>query len=138
MPQKTPLSIFFLGKGRESLRLQTLLKKLSRSALSALPPARKNIFDSDTVWTMHAKIDQNKFTFSQISHLSSNRRVRNLTFYFQFTNPAREFTHRMKFEYPERHEFRKHHVSSLLEPEKCQKFYPERHEFRQHHNSSLP
>ena len=23
-------------------------------------------------------------------------------------------------------------------PEKCQKSYPERHEFREHHNSSLP
>ena len=43
MPQKTLLSIFSLGKGRESLRLQTLLKKLSKSALSALPHTRKNI-----------------------------------------------------------------------------------------------
>ena len=42
MPQKTPLSIFFLGKGRESLCLQTLHKKLSKSALSALPQARKS------------------------------------------------------------------------------------------------
>ena len=37
MPQKTLLSIFSLGKGRESLCLQTLHKKLSKSALSALP-----------------------------------------------------------------------------------------------------
>ena len=113
MPQNTPLSIFSLGKGRESLRLQTLLKKLSKSVLSALPPARKNIFDSDTVWTTHAKIDQNKFTFPQILHLSSNRRVHNLTLYFEFTTPARELTHRTKFKYPERHEFWQHHVSSL-------------------------
>ena len=35
----------------------------------------------------------------QISHLSSNRRVQNLAFYFQFTNPARKLTHRMKFEH---------------------------------------
>ena len=35
---KTLLSIFSLGKGRESLRLQTL-HKLSKSALSALPLA---------------------------------------------------------------------------------------------------
>ena len=34
---KTPLSIFSLGKGRESLHLQTLHKKLSTSVLSALP-----------------------------------------------------------------------------------------------------
>ena len=113
MPQKTPLSIFSLGKGRESLRLQTLHKKLSKSALSALPPAHKKHSDSDNVWTMHAKIDQNKFTFPQILHLSSNRRVCNLTLYFQFTTPARELTHRMKFKYPERHEFWEHHVSSL-------------------------
>ena len=53
---KTLLSIFSLGKGRESLRLQTLHKKLS--ALSALPPARKKHSDSDNVWMTHAKIDQ--------------------------------------------------------------------------------
>ena len=51
------------------------------------------------MWMTHAKIAQNKFTFPQISHLSSNRRVRNLAFYFQFTNPARKLTHRMKFEH---------------------------------------
>ena len=37
----TLLSIFSLGKGRESLCLKTLHKKLSKSVLSALPPARK-------------------------------------------------------------------------------------------------
>ena len=41
MPQKTLLSIFSLGKGRESLCLKTLHKKLSKSAVSALPPACK-------------------------------------------------------------------------------------------------
>ena len=115
MPQKTPLSIFSLGKGRESLCLQTLHKKLSKSVLSALPPSMQKHSDSETVWMMHAKIDQNKFTFPQISHLSSNRRVCNLPLYFQFTTPARELTHRMKFIHPERHEFRKRHVSSLTE-----------------------
>ena len=122
MPQKTLLSIFSLGKGRESLRLQTLHKKLS--ALSALPPARKKHSDSDTVWTTHAKIDQNKFTFPQILHLSSNRRVRNLTLYFQFTTPARELTHRTKFVHPERHEFWKCHVSSLPEARETPKILP--------------
>ena len=68
--------------------------------------------DSDNVWMTHTKIDQNKFTFLQILHLSSNRRVCNLTFYFQFTTPARKLTHRMKFEHAERHEFQKRHVSS--------------------------
>ena len=41
MPQD-PTIYLSLGKGRESLRLQTLHKKLSKSALSALPPACKS------------------------------------------------------------------------------------------------
>ena len=58
MPQKPRYLFFFLGKGRESLCLQTL-HKLSKSAFSALPPARKKHSDSDTVWMTHAKINQN-------------------------------------------------------------------------------
>ena len=94
----TPLSIFSLGKGRESLCLKTLHKKLSKRALSALFPACKHS-NSDNVWMMHTKISQNKSTFPQMLHLSSNRRVCNLAFYFQFTTPARKLTHRMKFEH---------------------------------------
>ena len=41
MPQD-PAIYLSLGKGSESLRLQTLHKKLSKSALSALPPACKS------------------------------------------------------------------------------------------------
>ena len=41
MPQD-PAIYLSLKKGRESLRLQTLHKKLSKSALSALPPAHKS------------------------------------------------------------------------------------------------
>ena len=124
MPQKTLLSIFSLGKGRESLRLQTLHKKLSKSALSALPPSMQKHSDSDNVWTTHTKIYQNKFTFLQILHLSSNRRVRNLTLYFQFTTLARELTHTMKFIHPERHEFWKRHVSLLPEAREMRKILP--------------
>ena len=94
--------------------------------------------DSDNVWTTHAKIDQNKFTFPQILHLSSNRRVRNLTFYFQFTTPARKLTHRMKFEHAERHEFRKHHNFLLPWAREMPKSYPERHEFWKRHVSLPP
>ena len=44
MPQKKPPAIYLFFWEREGiLRLQSLLKKLSKSALSALPPARKNI-----------------------------------------------------------------------------------------------
>ena len=115
MPQKTLLSIFSLGKGGNPYISNFIKTKLS--ALSALPSSTQNIFDSDTVWTthtkIHAKIVQKNSFFLQILHLSSNRRVRNWTLYFQFTILARELTHRMKFEYPERHKFQRHHVSSL-------------------------
>ena len=134
----TPLSIFSLGKGRESLHLKTLHRKLSKSALSALFPARKHS-NSDNVWTTHAKIAQNKSTFPQILHLSSNRRVRNLAFYFQFTTPARKLTHRMKFEHvwmQKDTNFRNTIILRYLRPEKRQKSYPERHEFWKHHDSS--
>ena len=80
------------------------------------PPQHANHSDSDTVWTTHTKfnqIDHIYFTLPQLSHLSSNRRVGNLQLYFQFTTPARELTHRMKFVRPKRHEFWQHHISSL-------------------------
>ena len=97
---KTPLCIFSLGKGRESLCLQTLHKKLSTSVLSALPPSTQIIL-IQTLCGRHTpkltKIDQMQFTLPQLLHLSSNRRVRNLQLYFQFTTPARELTHRTKF-----------------------------------------
>ena len=79
--------------------------------------------DLDNVWTTHAKIDQNKFTFPQISHLSSNRRVCNLTFYFQFTTPARKLTHRTKFEHvwtQKDTKFRNTIILHHFRSEKCQ------------------
>ena len=118
--------LFFLGKGRESLHLQTL-HKLSKSAFSALPPATKNILIQTLCGQRMpklTKIDQIKFTLPQLSHLSSNRRVRNLPLYFQLTTPAREVTHRTKFVHPERHEFWKHHVSSLPEAREMPKILP--------------
>ena len=91
------------------------------------PPACKNIL-IQTLCGRHTpkltKIDQNKFTLSQLSHLSSNRSVHNLPLYFQFTTLARELTHRMKFIHPERHEFWKCHVSSLPEAREMPKILP--------------
>ena len=79
---KTPLSIFFLGNGRKSLRLQTLL-----SQVRFLPCPQHALCGRHT--PKLTKIDQIQFTLPQLSHLSSNRRVCNLQLYFQFTTPAR-------------------------------------------------
>ena len=119
--------------------------------------------DSDNVWMMHAKIAQNKFTFLQILHLSSNRRVHNLAFYFQFTTSARKLTHRMKFEHVwitrnlETPQFfatlgqrnaknptqkDKNFGNAMILPrfrrEKRQNPTQKRHKFQEHHNSSPP
>ena len=111
---------------------------------------------------IHTKLTQ-KIHFLQILHLSSNRRVCNLTLYFQFTTPARELTHRMKLEYPGSRNFGQPMFLHYLEPEKHQKstqktaqildtpcFFAtlsqrnaknlprKQHEFWTRHNSSLP
>ena len=59
MPQKPRYLSFLLGKGGNPYVSKTLHKKLSKSALSALPPSTQKDSDSDTVLTMHAKIYQN-------------------------------------------------------------------------------
>ena len=84
------------------------------------------------------KLTKISFTFPQILHLSSNRRVRNLTFYFQFITPARKLTHRMKFEHAERHKFQKYHNSLLPWARETPKSYPERQKFWKYQNSLLP
>ena len=112
---KNPAIYLFLEKGRESFISNFL--RLKTSALSALPSSTQNIFQIQALCGRRTPKFTRKLTknssFLQILHLSSNRRVRNLTLYFQFTTPARELTHRMKFKYPGRHEFWTHHVSSL-------------------------
>ena len=79
------------------------IKKLSTSVLSALPPSMQIILIQTLCGQRMpklTKIDQMQFTLPQLLRLSSNRRVRNLQLYFQFTTPARELTHRMKFIQP--------------------------------------
>ena len=81
------------------------------------------------------------YIFPRISHLSSNRRERNLALYFQFTTPARKLTHNTKFErfwMQKDTNFGNTMILRHFGPEKRQKLDPERHEFWEPHNSSLP
>ena len=58
MPQKPCYLSFLLGKGGNPYVSRTLHKKLSK--VRFLPcPQHTNHSDSDTVWTMHAKINKN-------------------------------------------------------------------------------
>ena len=83
----TLLSIFSLGKGRESLHLKPYIKLIT-SALSDLPPACN---DLDKVSTTHLKIDQNMYIFfKQILHLFSNRREQNSAHLFPVYDPSKK------------------------------------------------
>ena len=56
--KKNPtIYLFSLGKGGNPY-ISKLYLKTKLSALSALPSNTLNIFDSNTVWMTHAKIDQ--------------------------------------------------------------------------------
>ena len=110
----TPLSIFSLGKGRESLRLKTLHKKLITSALSDLPLAQN---DLDKASMTHVKIAQNMYIFPRILHLSSNRRERNLAHLFLVYDPSKKA-------HPQ------HKIQAFLDAE--------RHKFWEHHNHLSP
>ena len=91
----TLLSIFSLGKGRESLHLKPYIKLIT-SALSDLPPACN---DLDKASTTHLKIAQNMYIFSREFHtfpVTEGNKIWHI--YFQFTIPARKLTHNTKFE----------------------------------------
>ena len=92
----TLLSIFSLGKGRESLCLKPYIKLIT-SALSDLPPACN---DLDKASMTHLKIAQNMYIFSREFRtfpVTEGNKIRHI--YFQFTIPARKLTHNMKFEH---------------------------------------
>ena len=95
MPQNAPLSIFSLGKGRESLCLKPYEKLLLQVRFLTFSPTCTKL---DKASMTHLKIAQNIYFFTRILHLSSNRREQNLAHIFQFQTPARKLTREMKFE----------------------------------------
>ena len=85
----TPLSIFSLGKGRESLSLKPYIKLIT-SALFDLPQHAMT----------HLKIAQNMYIFSRefcTFPVTEGNEIWHI--YFQFTTPARKLTHNTKFEH---------------------------------------
>ena len=80
MPQNAPLSIFFLGKGREPLHLKPYEKLSLQVHFLTCSPARTKL---DKASMTHLKIAQNVYFFTQSSHLSSNRREQYSALVFQ-------------------------------------------------------
>ena len=87
------------------------------------PPARKIFFKfRHCVNNTHqnsCKMDQKLFSL-QILHLSSNRRVRNLTLYFQFTTRQESSPTEQNLSTQEGTNFGHTMFLRYLEPEKCQ------------------
>ena len=90
---------FLLGKGGNPYISKLNIKNSVKCAFCPAPSTQIILIQTLCGRRMPklTKIDQIQFTLLQLSHLSSNRRVRNLPLYFQFTTPARELTHRTKF-----------------------------------------
>ena len=131
----TLLSIFSLGKGRESLCLKTLHKKLSKSALSALPPAR-NIQIRTMCGRRMPKLPKISLLFREfctfpvtegyaIWHSNSSSQP------WQESLPTERNLSMQKDT-----NFGNTIILWYFRPEKCQKSYPERHEFWERHDSS--
>ena len=132
-----PLSIFSLGKGRESLHLKPYIQANYKCA-SDLPPARN---DLDKASMTHLKIARKCIFFRKFHTFPITEGNEIWHIYFQFTTPARKLTHNTKFEHfldAERHEFQEHHNSSSPWARESPKSNPEKHEFWECHNSSLP
>ena len=127
----TPLSIFSLGKGRESLCLKPYIKLIT-SALSDLPPAHN---DLDKASMMHLKIAQNMYIFSRkfcTFPVTEENEIQHI--YFQFMTPAKKLTHNTKFKHfwmQKDTNFRNTIIIHHLGPENRQKSNPERHKFRE-------
>ena len=89
------LSIFSLGKGRETLMPQTLLKtlKILQSVLSDQKPLQRTSLDLQCICDTLSKLSifAKLHVYSpQNLHLSSNRREQNSAPPLQFTTPGRE------------------------------------------------
>ena len=127
MPQKPRYLSFYLGKGRESLRLPTLHKKLSKSALSALPPSTQIILIQTLCGQRMPKLTK----LTKCSSLCRNFHTFPVTEGYAICNsisssqPQQESSPtEQNSSNPERHEFRKRHVSLLPEAREMPKILP--------------
>ena len=126
---KTPLSIFSLGKGRKSLRLQTLHKN-SVKCTSALPPSMQIIWIQTLCGRCTPKLTKKLTKFSS---LCRNFRTFPVTEGYAICNsisssqPQQESSPtEQNSSNPDRHEFWKHHVSSLPEAREMPKILPKK------------
>ena len=94
MPQNALLSIFFLGKGRESLHLKSYEKLSLQVRFLNCSPACTKLDKASTVQPQNCP---KCIFFTRILHLPSNRREGNSALIFQFRTPNKKAHHNTNF-----------------------------------------
>ena len=117
MPQNAPLSIFFLGKGRESLCLKPYEKLSLQVCFLTCSPARTKL---DQVSTMHLKIAQNVYFLLEF-HTFPVTKGNEIQHLYSSYDPNKKA-------HPQ-HKFQEHQNYSSLRTRESSKPNPERHEF---------
>ena len=118
MPQKPRYLSFLLGKGGNPYVSKLYIKKLSKSVLSALPPCTQIIL----IQTLCGRRTPKLTKLTKCSSLCRNFRTFPVTEGYTICNSISSSQPRQESSPteqnssdPERHEFQKHHVSSLHE-----------------------
>ena len=127
MPQKPRYLSFLLGKGGNPYVSKLYIKNSVKCAFCPAPQ-HANHSDSDTVWTTHAKINKKVTKFSSLCHnfctfpVTEGYAIYNS---ISSSQPQQESSPtEQNSSDPERHKFRKHHVSSLPEAREMPKILP--------------
>ena len=93
MPQNAPLSIFFLGKGRESLRLKPYERLSLQVCFLTCSPACTKL---DKASMTYLKIAQNVY-FSHEFHTFPVTEGNEIQHLYSFVTPTRKLTHNTNF-----------------------------------------
>ena len=134
----TPLFIFLLGKGGNPYVSKPYIKTKYKCAFCPALSMKKIQIQTKR-GRRTSKLPKICTFFPRISHLSSNRRERNLALYFQFMTPARKLTHTTKFKrfwMQKDTNFGNAIILWHFGPEKCQNQPQKRHEFQECQDSS--
>ena len=148
MPQNAPLSIFFLGKGRESLCLKPYEKLSLQVHFLTCSPACTKLDKRQQCTSKLSKMYIFSCKFcnfpvtegNEIRHLYSsydpNKKAHPQHEFWEQQNYSSLWTKKSSKLDPERHKFWEHQNYSSLQTRKSSKSDPERHKFWEHQNYS--
>ena len=134
MPQNAPLSIFFLGKGRESLRLKPYEKLSLQVRFLTCSPACTKL---DKASTMHLKIAQNVY-FSREFHTFAVTEGNEIRHIYSSYDPNKKAHPQHKFQAQQNYSSLRTRESSKLDPEQHKFWEPQNYSSLWTRESSKP